>query len=136
GHRTVALAAGPYVRRGAVDSGLYTNCSVLRCMEDVFGLPPMSQYDARADGMSGIFAKKPDLKPYRHLDAHIDVNEKNMAGAFGQAESDAMNFKVADVVPYDVLNRILWVASRGTSAAPPPPVRSGVALVVRRAGAD
>src|SRR4030095_17188794 len=94
GHRTVALAAGPYVRRGAVDSGLYTNCSVLRCIEDVSGLPPMSQYDARADGMSAIFAKKPDLKPYRHLDARIDVNEKNMAGAFGEAEREAVNFKV------------------------------------------
>jgi len=136
GHRTVALAAGPYVKRGAVDSGLYTNCSVLRCIEDVFGLPPMSQFDARADGLSGIFAKKPDLKPFRHLGARIDLNETNMAGAFGQAESDAMNFKVADVVPYDVLNRILWVASRGTSAPPPPPVRSGFALGMRRAGGD
>jgi hypothetical protein len=107
---------------------------VLRCIEDVFGMPPMSQYDARADGMSGIFTKKPDLKPFRHLDARIDVNELNMAGAFGQAESDAMNFKVADVVPYDVLNKILWVATRGTSAPPPPPVRSGFALGMRRAG--
>jgi YVTN family beta-propeller protein len=131
GHRTVALAAGPYVKRGAVDSGLYTNCSVLRCIEDVFGLPPMSQFDARADGMSGIFAKKPDLKPFRHLDARIDLNEKNLAGAYGQAESDAMNFKVADVVPYDVLNRILWHSVRG-SVAPPPAVRSGFALGVRR----
>jgi len=131
GHRTVALAAGPYVRRGAVDSGLYTSCSVLRCIEDVFGLPPMSQFDARADGMSGIFARKPDLKPFRHLDARIDVNEKNMAGAFGQAESDAMNFKVADVVPCDVLNRILWHSVRGVAAPPPVPVRSGFALVVQ-----
>jgi phospholipase C len=136
GHRTVALAAGPYVRRGAVDSGLYTSCSVLRCIEDAFGMPPMSQYDARADGLSGIFSKKPDLKPYRHIDARVDVNEKNMAGAFGQAESDAMNFRMADVVPYDVLNRILWVASRGTAAPPPPPVRSGFALGARRAGGD
>ena len=136
GHRTVALAAGPYVRRGAVDSGLYTSCSVLRCIEDVFGMPPMSQYDARADGLSGIFARKPDPKPFRHIDARIDLNEKNMAGAFGQAESDAMDFKVADRVPYDVLNKILWVTTRGTLAPPPPPVRSGYALGVRRAGSD
>jgi len=136
GHRTVALAAGPYVRRGAVDSGLYTSCSVLRCIEDVFGMPPMSQYDARADGLSGIFARKPDPKPFRHIDARIDLNEKNLAGAFGQAESDAMDFKVADRVPYDVLNKILWVTTRGTLAPPPPPVRSGYALGVRRAGGD
>ena len=131
GHRTVALAAGPYVRRRAVDSGLYTSCSVLRCIEDVFGMAPMSQFDARADGMSGIFSRTADLKPYRNRPARIDVNETNMAGAFGQAESDAMNFKVADLVPYDVLNRILWHSVRGTAAPPPPPVRSGFALGVR-----
>ena len=130
GHRTVALAAGPWVRRDAVDHTLYTGCSVLRCIEDVFGLPPMSQFDARADGFSGIFARRPDPRPYRHRAAGIDVNETNLAGCYGQAESDAMNFSVADAVPYDVLNRILWHSARGSE--PPPPVRSGFALGLRR----
>ncbi len=132
GHRTVALAAGPWVRRGAVDHTLYTGCSVLRCIEDVFGLPPLSQFDARANGFEGIFARKADLKPYLHRAAQTNVNETNLAGAFGQAESDAMNFKVADAVPYDVLNRILWHSVRGAGAPPPPPVRSGLALRLRR----
>jgi YVTN family beta-propeller protein len=136
GHRTVALAAGPYVKRRAVDSRLYTSCSILKCIEDVFGMPPMSQFDARADGMSGIFRSTPDLTPYRHRPARIDVNELNMAGAFGQAESDAMDFTIADVVPYDILNRILWVSVRGSTAPPPPLVRSGFALGVRREGGD
>ena len=128
GHRTVALAVGPYVKRGRVDSNLYTNCSVLRCIEDVFGLPPMTQFDARANGLEGIFRSTPDLRPYVHRKARIDIDEKNLAGAFGQAESDAMNFTVADVVPYDRLNVILWHSVRGTEAPPPPVVRSGFAL--------
>jgi YVTN family beta-propeller protein len=136
GHRTVALAAGPWVRRGAVDHTLYTGCSVLRCIEDVFGLPPLSQFDARADGFGGIFARRPDTRPYLHRAAQIDVNETNLAGAFGQAESDAMNFKVADAVPYEVLNRILWHSVRGADAPPPPPVRSGFALGLGRAAPD
>ena len=135
-HRTVALAAGPWVRRGVTDSNLYTSCSVLRCIEDVFGLPPMSQFDARANGLEGIFASKPDTRPYRHREAQVDVNETNVAGAFGQAESDAMDFSVADVVPYGVLNRILWHSVRGLDAPPPPVVRSGFALGLRRAAAD
>ncbi len=134
-HRTVALAAGPYVKRRAVDSRLYTSCSVLKCIEDVFGMPPMSQFDARADGMSGIFRTTPDLTPYRHRPARIDINETNMAGAFGQAESEAMDFTMADVVPYAVLNRILWVSVRGP-APQPPLVRSGFALGARREGGD
>jgi len=128
GHRTVALAAGPYVRRGVVDSGFYTSCSVLRCIEDIFGTPPMSQFDARANGFEGIFRSKPDLTPYRFRPAQIDVDELNVAGAFGQSESDAMNFAVADVVPYDRLNVILWHSVRGIEAPPPPIVRSGFAL--------
>jgi DNA-binding beta-propeller fold protein YncE len=126
GHRTVALAAGPYVKRGQVDSHLYTSCSVLRCIEDVFGLPPMTQFDARANGLEGIFRSTPELRPYVHRNARIDIDEKNLAGAFGQAESDAMNFAVADAVPYDRLNVILW---HSVSTEPPPPVvRSGFAL--------
>lgn len=134
-HRTVALAAGPYVKRDAVDSGLYTSCSVLRCIEDVFGLPPMSQFDARANGLEGIFRSTPDLEPYWHHEAQVDVNETSVAGAYGQAESDAMDFSMADVVPYDALNRILWHSVRGVDAPPPPPVRSGFALGMRRAAA-
>jgi YVTN family beta-propeller protein len=136
GHRTVALAAGPYVKRRAVDSRLYTSCSILKCIEDVFGLPPMSQFDARADGMSGIFRTTPDFTPYRHRPARIDLAEVNLAGAFGQAESEAMNFAVADVVPYDILNKVLWVSVRGTEAPQPPLVRSGFALGMRREGDD
>ncbi|HEY6195803.1 MAG TPA: bifunctional YncE family protein/alkaline phosphatase family protein [Candidatus Eisenbacteria bacterium] len=136
GHRTVALAAGPWVRRAAVDHTLYTSCSVLRCIEDVFRLPPMSQFDARANGLEGIFARRPDARPYRHREANLDVNETNLAGAFGQAESDAMDFSVADRVPYEVLNRILWHSVRGAAAPPPPPVRSGFALGLGPAAPD
>jgi len=133
-HRTVALAAGPYVRRRAVDSSLYTGCSVLRCIEDVFGMPPMSQFDARANGLEGIFTTRPDFTPYRHRPARIDITETNVAGAYGQAESEAMDFSAADLVPYDVLNRVLWHSVRGTAAPAPPPVRSGFALGLRREG--
>jgi YVTN family beta-propeller protein len=138
-HRTVALAAGPYVKRAVVDSRLYTSCSVLRCIEDVFALPPMSQFDARANGLDGIFRVTPNLTPYRHREAQTDLDETNLAGAYGQVESDAMDFSVADVVPYEALNRILWHSVRGPDAPPPPPVRSGFALGMRRTpppGAD
>jgi hypothetical protein len=119
-----------------VDHTLYTGCSVLRCIEDVFGLPPLSQFDARANGFEGILSSRSDSRPFLHRAAGVDVNETNLAGAYGQAESDAMNFAVADAVPYDVLNRILWHSMRGTDAPPPPPVRSGFAFGLRRDAPD
>ena len=45
-HRTEALVIGPFVKRHFVDHTLYTTSSMLRTMERILGLPPMSQYDA------------------------------------------------------------------------------------------
>ncbi len=43
-HRSVLLAVSPFTRRGVVDSTLYSTSAVLRTMELILGLPPMSQY--------------------------------------------------------------------------------------------
>src|SRR5262245_46617805 len=45
-HRTVALAISPYARRRGVDSTLYSTSSMLRTMELILGLQPMTQFDA------------------------------------------------------------------------------------------
>ncbi len=45
-HRSPAFVVSPYVKRGTVDSTLYTTSGMLRTMELILGVPPMSQYDA------------------------------------------------------------------------------------------
>jgi hypothetical protein len=59
--RTVGLAISPYVKRGIVDSTLYTTSSFVRSMELLLGLTPMSQYDAAAMPLYASFdvAAKP-----------------------------------------------------------------------------
>ena len=54
-HRTVAYAISPYARRGAVDSTMYSTCSMLRTMELILGLQPMTQFDAAATPMYNSF---------------------------------------------------------------------------------
>ena len=54
-HRSVLLAISPFSRRGVVDSTLYTTSGVLRTMELILGLPPMSQHDAAATPMIRAF---------------------------------------------------------------------------------
>jgi YVTN family beta-propeller protein len=135
-HRTVALVAGPYVRRGHVDSHLYTNAGVLRTIELILGLPPMSQFDAAATPMSASFTPIPDLTPYEHEEARIDINETNLAGAYGQERCDRMDFSVADAAPPDELNEILWRATRGAAAPLPPPVRGAFAVRFAASFAD
>jgi len=54
-HRSIALVAGPYVRRRAVISTPYTTVSLLRTIEEVLGLPPLGLNDGLADPMADLF---------------------------------------------------------------------------------
>ena len=60
-HRTVALAISPYIKRHSVDSTLYSTSSMLRTMELILGLEPMSQFDAAARPMFKSFTATPDF---------------------------------------------------------------------------
>jgi hypothetical protein len=66
-HRTIAFVIGPHVRRGAVDSTLYSTCSMLRTMELILGLKPLTQFDAAARPMYASFQAEPDLRPFTAL---------------------------------------------------------------------
>ena len=58
--RTVCLAIGPCVKRGAVVHDRYDQLSLLRTIELLLGLSPLHRGDALAVPMLGIFNKTPD----------------------------------------------------------------------------
>jgi hypothetical protein len=124
-HRSVLLAISPFSRRGVVDSTLYTTSGVLRTMELILGLPPMSQYDAAATPMYNAFTTTPNLSPFRHLPARVPLDDKNDWNAPGAAASLRMNFTAPDLAPDLELNQIIWQAVRGRGAVMPPPRRTG-----------
>jgi len=132
-HRSVLVVASPYARRGAVDSTLYTTCGVLRTMELLLGLPPMSQCDAAATPLYGAFSSKPDPAPFGRREARVPLDERNAADAPGAAASAAMDFSRPDRAPDRELNEILWKSVKGPASPMPPPVR---AAFVRPAGRD
>jgi DNA-binding beta-propeller fold protein YncE len=103
-HRSIVLAISPFVRHGAVDSTLYTTSGVLRTMELILGLPPMSQYDAAATPMYNAFQATPVAAPFAHLEAKVPLDEKNDWGSPGAAESAAMDMSEADLAPDLLLN--------------------------------
>ncbi|MDQ2687778.1 MAG: bifunctional YncE family protein/alkaline phosphatase family protein [Armatimonadota bacterium] len=76
-HRTVGLVISPFVKRKAVDSAHYTTASFVRTIEDLLKLPPMTQFDARATPLSGVFGPKPDLRPFTALAARVDTEARN-----------------------------------------------------------
>ncbi len=116
-----------------MDSTLYTTSGVLRTMELILGLPPMSQYDASATPMYNAFQATPVLMSFTHLEARVNLDEKNDESAFGAGASKGFNLAEADRVPDAVMNEILWRSIRGANAPLPAIVRSGW---IRRAAAD
>lgn len=127
--RTVALAISPYSRLGKVDSTLYSTSSMVRSIELLLGLPPMSQFDAAATPLYAAFGDKLDLTPYTALAPLVNVNAKNPVTAWGAEESDKMNFAEVDRVPMGRLNEIIWRSVKGADTPMPSPIHRYRALV-------
>ncbi|HEU0141285.1 MAG TPA: bifunctional YncE family protein/alkaline phosphatase family protein [Bryobacteraceae bacterium] len=121
-HRSVAFVLSPYARRGAVDSTMYNTTSVLRTMELILGLRPMTHFDAGARVMTACFQAKPNLKPYTAEKPRMPLDDRNPASSPTAARSARLDLSEADRIDDDELNDILWRAIRGTE--PPAPVRS------------
>jgi phospholipase C len=119
-HRAPVFVASPYARRGVVDSTLYSTSSVLRTMELILGLPPLTQYDAAAQPMWAAFQSRPDLRPFRARPANIDIDEKNTASAYGADRSRELLLEVADSTDDREYNEIIWKAVRGAGSPLPP----------------
>jgi hypothetical protein len=120
--RTVALAISPYVKRHVVDSTLYSTSSMVRSMELLLGLPPMSQYDAAAMPLYASFGTTPLVTPFNAIKPLIDVNAKNTKDSYGAKESSQMDFSGPDRAPMHALNEIIWKSIKGEDAAMPAPV--------------
>ncbi len=126
-HRTVGLVISPYTRRNILDSTQYQTVSMIRTMELILGLPPLSQFDAAATPMFACFTDKADLAPYACEPARIDLEALNGKLAYGADRSNAMDFSEYDRIDDFELNEILWRAIKGPDAPIPPAVRRAIA---------
>jgi hypothetical protein len=121
-HRSPAFVISPFVRRGTVDSTHYNTTSVLRTMEAILGMRPMTTFDAGARLMTACLQPAADPRPYTAEKARIRLDERNPSAAPTAARSSRLDFSEADRIDDDELNDILWRAIRGSE--PPAPVRS------------
>jgi DNA-binding beta-propeller fold protein YncE len=123
-HRSVLLMASPFARRRAVDSSFYTTSGVLRTIELILGLEPMSQYDAAATPLYSAFQATPNPAAFEARPARIALNERNPPTGPGAKESMAMNLDEADRAPDLLLNEIIWHSVKGPDVPMPPPRRT------------
>jgi YVTN family beta-propeller protein len=120
-HRTVALVISPYTQTGRVDSTFYSSSSMLRTIELIVGLPPMTQFDAAATPMLASFTDTADSRPYSALVPAQPLDELNAIDAPMAAESLAMDFSAEDRAPDEALNAAIWKSVHGSSSQMPAP---------------
>jgi len=123
-HRSTAFVISPYTQTGVIDSTFYSSVSVLRTMELVLGVPPMSQFDAVATPMSAAFSSTANLRPYTAVVPGVSLFAKNTFGTPMATASLRIDFSDPDLIPMRLMNRILWKAMRGPDSRMPSPVHS------------
>jgi YVTN family beta-propeller protein len=119
-HRSTAYLAGGFVKRGFVDHTLYTTASMLRTMELILGIPPMTQYDAAATPMWRCFTATPDSTPFKALPPNVDFGEKNMVLNEWQRRSQRFDLTREDANSDIEFNTVLWHAIKGEVPFPGP----------------
>ncbi len=121
-HRSPAYVISPYTRGRGIDSSMYNTVSMLRTMEYILGLNPMTMHDASAHLMTAAFNPKPDTRPYVAEKPRISLDTRNPSNTPLARRSREFEFEEADRADDDDLNEVLWLAIKKTN--PPAPVRS------------
>jgi YVTN family beta-propeller protein len=126
GRRTVGFAISAYTRRHEVDSTFYNQNSILRTMELILGLPPMTQFDLMANPMDAVFHNMPDFTPYTARPNEVPLNQMNEP--ISELQGTAREYALKSLKPdklmqdggdEDEKNRIIWLAVKGPTVPYP-----------------
>jgi len=123
-HRSIAFVVSPYTRRRFADHTMYSTNSMLRTLELIIGLPPMSQHDAGATPMWRCFTSRADFTPFRALPSQVNLNDLNLAMNALQRRSEVFDLSQEDRVPDLEFNEVLWKAIKGEASEMPAPRRA------------
>jgi len=123
-HRSTAFVAGGFVKRNYIDHTPYSTPGMLRTVELILGLPPMSQYDAAATPMYRSFSQNVDNKGFTKRENQINLNEMNVEVSENSIKSEKMDFSKPDLIDDLELNRIVWQSVKGLDSEMPAPKRS------------
>jgi YVTN family beta-propeller protein len=128
-HRSNVLVISPYVKRNSVDHTMYSTSGMLRTMELILGLPPMTQYDAAATPMYRSFTAIPNTVLYTSVPANIDLGTLNVALTPSAKRSEKLDFTDVDRIDDRLFNDILWKGLKGENFQVPAPRRSAFVKV-------
>ncbi|MBO0802484.1 MAG: hypothetical protein J2P25_05350 [Nocardiopsaceae bacterium] len=143
GHRNIGMVISPYAKHGGyVDSSYYSQMNIDRTIEQILGIPPMTEDDLVATPMFNSFTDTPNDAPYNYLPNQIPLTQANpsvasitnpvqKAWAKWAAKQD---YKSEDMVPMAASNRDIWYSNTGWKT--PYPGDSKVLLPSQVPGGD
>lgn len=123
-HRSPALIAGGFVKKGFVDHTAYTTASMLRTMELILGVPPMTQYDAAATPLWRCLNNTAEHPAFNVRPINVDLNDRNTQRSEWQRLSETFNFTAEDKINDFQFNEVIWRAVKGLDSPCPPAVRA------------
>ena len=123
-HRSTAYLAGGFVKQGFVDHTMYSTSSLLRTIELILGLPPMSQYDASATPLWRCFNNEATHPPFESRPARVDLNAINKDRNEWQELSETFDFSKEDQINDAAFNKVIWRAVKGLDSPCPPAVHA------------
>ena len=124
-YRTTGFVVSPYSRLHRTVSKNFNQTCMVRSIEQILGLPPMNVVDATALPMFECFGAKPNTQPFGSVPNRVALNTLNLplskltgaARHFGRL-SQLPEFDHLDGGHDDVMNRIIWFATKGRQPYP------------------
>lgn len=121
-HRIPALVISPYARRNVVIHTRYDLVSVVRTIELIIGMRPLTLNDALAIPMYDAFTPKPDNSaPFNVVPAQVNLLARNTPYSPDAKLSDSLPLHKTDTVPQQTLDSILWQSVYGANSTAPAP---------------
>lgn len=112
GHRSVLLLASPWIKAGSVTSTHYSQVSLVATVAHLLKLGPLTQYDARTQLITDIWARTPDMRPFEAEPAQVSLDERNTPTSPLASQSLRFDFSSPDEGDQGFLARALWLAAR------------------------
>ncbi len=129
-HRSPVYVVGPYVKRNFIDHTPYTTSGVVRTMELILGVAPMSQYDAGATPLWRSFTATPNFKTYDAIPSNINLEDKNVVWNELSERSAKFDLSKEDRVPDNEFSEVIWKGVKGLHSVMPAPRRAAFIKVI------
>ena len=123
-HRTITQVISPYSQHGQVDSTFYSTASLLRSIENIVGITPLTQFDAFSNPMSGAFGREANTTAFTSVRPEMAWNILNGAAAPLAAASMRQSLVKEDQINMNTFNQAIWQSVHGAGAVMPQSVHA------------